>query len=357
MTGPAPAADRESLFAPAYRIHTAALVGVITLVAFEALAVATAMPTVVADLHGLRAYGWPFTAYLLASIVGMVWAGGRTDHVGPRQPLLAGIGVFGAGLLVSGLAGSMAVLVVGRAVQGLGGGAIIVAVYVVMAQGLPGGAAAPGVRRHLGGLGAAGDRRAGAGRAGHRAPDLAAGLPRAGSAAAGRAGGAEPVDPRAAGRGSSSRRGRAGCRWRAGGARDGAACSRRRSCWTPGRCRWPSAGSRCWSCRSAGCCRPGTVVLARGLPSVVAFRGIMAGAFFGAETFLPLALTTVHGARPAMAGLPLTVGALGWAAGSWWQGHRHEMARWRVLRIGMVCSPPGSARPRWRRCRRCRCSP
>jgi len=78
----------------------------------------------------------------------------------------------------------------------------------------------------------------------------------------------------------------------------------------------------------------GTLALARGLPAVVGFRGLASGSFFGAEAFLPLALSTVHGYSPVQAGVPLTVGALGWSAGSWWQGRHRGVARSRLVRVG-----------------------
>ena len=67
---------------------------------------------------------------------------------------------------------------------------------------------------------------------------------------------------------------------------------------------------------------PGTARLRRGLPSVVALRGLQAGAFFGVEAFLPLMLVTHRGLSPTAAGAVLTGAALGWSAGSWWQGRR-----------------------------------
>jgi MFS family permease len=53
---------------------------------------------------------------------------------------------------------------------------------------------------------------------------------------------------------------------------------------------------------------------------VVVSRGLLAGAFFGAEAFLPLDLQSLHHMRPGLAGIPLTLGAIGWFAGSWYQG-------------------------------------
>jgi hypothetical protein len=79
----------------------------------------------------------------------------------------------------------------------------------------------------------------------------------------------------------------------------------------------------------------GTLRLRRGLPTVIAMRGILAGAFFGAEAFLPLMLVDQRGLSATLAGLALTAGALGWASGSWYQG-RPGMAipRYLLLRIG-----------------------
>src|SRR3954464_3174770 len=106
----------------------------VTFIAFEAMAVGTAMPTAVAELHGLAWYAWPFSAFLVAQVVGMVLGGGRGARRGARVALPWGVAAFAAGLLTAGLAGNMAVFVVGRAVQGLGGGVISVVLYVVAGQ-------------------------------------------------------------------------------------------------------------------------------------------------------------------------------------------------------------------------------
>ena len=81
----------------------------------------TVMPVVARDLHGLALYGWVFSSFELASLVGIVVAG--HDATGTaRRPFVAGLVLFSAGLLVAGLAPAMWVLVVGRILQGLGGG-------------------------------------------------------------------------------------------------------------------------------------------------------------------------------------------------------------------------------------------
>jgi predicted MFS family arabinose efflux permease len=64
-------------------------------------------------------------------------------------------------------------------------------------------------------------------------------------------------------------------------------------------------------------------------------RGILTCAFFGAEAYLPLTLTRLHGGTPRVVGIPLTLAALGWSAGSWWQG-RHGRQPIRLMRNGFA---------------------
>jgi len=87
----------------------------------------------------------------------------------------------------------------------------------------------------------------------------------------------------------------------------------------------------------------GTARVRRGLPAVVASRGLLAGAFFGVDALLPLTLTAIHGHGPTAAGLPLTVGAIGWAAASQLQGRRPDVRREKVLRVGFVLLAVGLA--------------
>jgi predicted MFS family arabinose efflux permease len=78
---------------------------------------------------------------------------------------------------------------------------------------------------------------------------------------------------------------------------------------------------------------PGTLRMRRGLPSVVAIRGLLGGAFFGTDVFIPLALTSLHGFSPTQAGLVLMVGSLGWSAASQIQG-RSRRPRVFYARLG-----------------------
>src|SRR4051812_49953755 len=125
------------------QITLAGITLVISVTAFEAIAVATAMPTVARSLHGLGLFGWSFTAFLLADIVGLVDAGSRVDRNGPTGSLIGGLSMFAAGLLVDGLAPDMPVFLIGRALQGLGAGALIVAGFFPLGPGVSGGGGAP----------------------------------------------------------------------------------------------------------------------------------------------------------------------------------------------------------------------
>jgi MFS family permease len=135
QTPPDPGTD--GLWAPANRNLTVGLVLTVTLVAFEALAVATVMPIVEQELGDIELYGWVFTAFMLGSLIGIVISGGLIDRRGLGGPFVAGIGLFVIGLVVGGLAPSMGVLVAARFIQGLGAGAIPPIAYVAIGRRLP----------------------------------------------------------------------------------------------------------------------------------------------------------------------------------------------------------------------------
>ncbi len=127
----------DGLWASPRRALTVGLVMTVTIIASEALSVVTIMPVVARDLGGLRLYGWVFSAFMLASLVGIVAAGREADRRGPALPYLAGLVLFSAGLVVAGTAPSMPILVVGRTLQGLGAGAIPAVAYVAIGRSLP----------------------------------------------------------------------------------------------------------------------------------------------------------------------------------------------------------------------------
>jgi EmrB/QacA subfamily drug resistance transporter len=102
--------------------------------AMESTAVATAMPTVIATLGGLAVYSWVFSGYILAATISMPLWGKAADLYGRRAAYLAGLGIFLAGSILSGLATSMPALIAFRTVQGAGGGALIPLGYTIVAD-------------------------------------------------------------------------------------------------------------------------------------------------------------------------------------------------------------------------------
>lgn len=107
------------------------------LFAFEALAVATVMPAVAAELDGLRWYPIAFAAPFAAAVVALAASGAQVDRIGPAPALRIGLLVFCTGVIVAGLAPTMPVFVLGRLIHGYGGGMLGVALYVVIAQAYP----------------------------------------------------------------------------------------------------------------------------------------------------------------------------------------------------------------------------
>lgn len=107
-------------------------VGMITLVAFEATAVGTAMPFVVDELHGNHLYALASGIPLATQLITTGLAGPWVDAKGPRQVLYGGIALFSIGLIVAALAPGIILLVLGRAIQGLGGGLLVVPLYVMV---------------------------------------------------------------------------------------------------------------------------------------------------------------------------------------------------------------------------------
>ena len=119
----------------AVRLLTAGLVLTVTLAAVSSLAVETILPIVSDELGGVGLYGWVFSAYFLGSLAAVIVAGGVADRRGTLLPYGTGLALFAVGLVIGGAAPTMAAVVAGRLVQGLGSGAIIAATYASIARG------------------------------------------------------------------------------------------------------------------------------------------------------------------------------------------------------------------------------
>ncbi|HEX8476035.1 MAG TPA: MDR family MFS transporter [Pyrinomonadaceae bacterium] len=127
-TKTADAVDVKPTLLMSARRRWAVTAGVMTgmfLAALEATVVGTAMPTVIASLGGLNRYSWVFSAYLITSTVTVPVWGKLSDLYGRRLFYQIGIGIFLLGSVLSGMSTSMTQLIVFRAVQGLGAGALV----------------------------------------------------------------------------------------------------------------------------------------------------------------------------------------------------------------------------------------
>jgi EmrB/QacA subfamily drug resistance transporter len=107
------------------------------LAALNQTIVATALPRITEDLGGLAHYSWVFSAYMLASTVTVPVYGRLSDIYGRRPFFAAGILIFMAGAIVGGTATSMTQLIIARAIQGFGAGALIPLAMAVIGDLIP----------------------------------------------------------------------------------------------------------------------------------------------------------------------------------------------------------------------------
>jgi len=304
-------ADRRSL--------TVGILLTVTAFAVEGMGVVPALPTAVRDLGGLLLFGWAFSAFMLAWVVGTVGGGLLADARGPYRSMTLGLLGFSGGLVLAGLARSMVLFIAGRVLQGAGGGAMVAAAYVAIARAYP-----DNLRPRMMALttsvwivpAVVGPALSGAvaERIGWRfvflgivplmvvvavvvLPSLARFAVTRPLAGAGRMGSALRVA--------------------AGGALVLAA---------------PSLYPRTTAVAVAvvlgavllvpglrALLPAGTFRAARGLPAGLAVRGLLAFSFFGTEAFVPLGSGELRGVGPTQAGLALTAGAVGWVLAAWLQ--------------------------------------
>lgn len=336
MTGTAEATSAPTLFGPQLRSASVGATALIALFALEYIAVGAAMPTIAEALQGYHLYNMAFGAVVAASIVGMIVSGWWSDRSGPRPVVLVGTLTFAAGLLVAGLAPTMEVFSVGRALQGLGSGLSTVALYVVIAQRVP-DESRPAVFSLLAAAwvvpGLVGPLLTGT--LVHYlswrwvflgvAPLVVAAL--LGLRPALR--GTYPSDDAPFLRPATI--GWAVVAAAAVGVLNLAGESVQGREWVIGAVALLLVGLASWRLLPRGSLR-----LARGLPSVIGVRAALGGSLVAAEAYLPLMLRDEHGYSPARAGAVLAVASVAWALGSFFQGRLGPATdRYRVMTAGV----------------------
>jgi MFS family permease len=336
----APPRWRELFVGARGRLTTGLLI-LEALVAVEIMIVATILPAVEEDLHGLALYGWNFAALTLASFGAVPIAGKLTDRLGPRTVFGAAIAIYGVGLALAATAPTMFVLVIARFVQGIGGGGLYVVSLATVAKTYP-ERIRPRVMALLASMWIV---------PGLLGPPIGAVI-------------AETI----------------GWRWAfvaplplialAGflvmPSLRGVSVSEEES-------RLPVAASlilmvgvgvllgglthlSAWSVLLVivglavtipalrRITPPGTLTARRGLPAASAAAFLMSVAFFATDGFVTLMLTETRGLSVGIAGIVLTAATFAWAAGSWWQSR--VIGRWgarRVCAIGAALIGTGSA--------------
>lgn len=319
----------------------------IVAIAFESIAVATAMPVAARELDGLAWYAWSFSVFVIGMLFATVVGGRLADRIGPAKPLLVGVAIFAVGLVVAGSATTMVQLIGGRFVQGLGGGVLNVSIFVCVAQAFT-PAERPKMFSYI---------------------STAWVLP----AFVG-----PPV--------SAWLTNRLSWHWvffavipvvALGGAMVLPTMLRLMRSFVP---LVPEPGARppapLWSAvvvslaaaalQLAGqrldlvalalllggllglliglpkLMPPGFHRFRRGMSPVIMVRGLLPGAFFGGEAFIPLMLVEQRGVALVLAGATLTVGAVGWTTGSWLQSRPWlTLRRDRLITLGCVSVTAG----------------
>lgn len=307
------------------------LVAVVTLVAFESLAVITILPEIEDDLGGVAWYGWVTTAFFLGTMLGIVAAGEQADRRGAGPPYVIGLVLFAVGLVIGGLAPSMPVLVLGRLVQGFGAGVVPAIGYVAIGR-----AFTPAERPRMFALlstawvvpGVVGpviaERVAAA--VGWRWVFLAL-IPLVAVAGSFVVPAIRTLGPSAGADRSSAagaptpflrRRMVEAVRVAAGAALVVAALERRGWVLAPG----VVAGVLIGVGALRRLAPEGTLRAAPGMPAAVLSRGLLTFAFFGTDTFVPYAITDGRGHSTFAGSVSVTTATLAWTVGTWTQ-ERH----------------------------------
>ncbi|WP_336208344.1 MFS transporter [Nonomuraea sp. LPB2021202275-12-8] len=337
------------IFGHPYLAATMGILLVVTLVAFEGMSVGVVMPDISKDLNALNLYGVSFSAFLIASLFANVVAGLWADRHGYVLPFLVGLVLFVLGMGLAGASQSAGMFLAARAVQGLGAGPTIVALYVMIARVYP-----PDVRpRVFAALSAAWvvPAMVGPGVAGFVGqtwgwrwvfygiiPLVVPALVMLVPALKRR----DTDEETAAPRGPRSRplaMTVAASATAAGGGVLLYGVDRLHAAPLPSLVAC-AAGLAALLYGLFKLLPPGSLRFGRGLPTTVMMRGLFSASFFGVNAFIPLALQEVKSFETVPAGIALTTGALGWSAASYLQSRRAAEPHVRV-RTGAACVTVG----------------
>jgi MFS family permease len=338
-----------SPWAPEYRRLSIGIVALVSVFGFEGIAVGAVMPVAAADLNAISNYAVAFTSFTMASLLGMTFAGLWANKIGLARVVIFAVAALAFGSMVAGFAPNLAVLTVGRSIQGFAMGIDLVTMYVVIGRMYP-EALRP---KALGMLAAAWvvPGLIGPGIAGLLVevsswrmtfwivplfligpimlliPELKK-LPFVPSPV--RTDAKIQITSVLIAIGALSV-------FQAGASHVG---------------RWNTAlviaifivslSVAAWSTKAL---MPiGFLRMAPGIPAIVGMRGVVAGSFFAAEIYVPLALQEIRGTSVALSGGVLTAATITWFAGSWLQGsHKLKLSRQQILFIGVLLTSLGIA--------------
>jgi MFS family permease len=338
-----------SPWAPEYRRLSIGIVALVSVFGFEGIAIGAVMPVAAADLNAISNYAVAFTSFTMASLLGMTFAGLWANKIGLARVVIFAVAALAFGSMVAGFAPNLAVLTLGRSIQGFAMGIDLVTMYVVIGRMYPEALRA----KALGMLAAAWvvPGLIGPGIAGLLVevsswrmtfwivpllligpiilliPELKK-LPYVPSPI--RTDAKIQITSVLIAIGALSV-------FQAGASHVG---------------RWNTAaviaifvGSlavAAWSTKAL--MPPGFLRMAPGIPAIVGMRGVVAGSFFAAEIYVPLALQEIRGTSVALSGGVLTAATITWFAGSWLQGsHKLKLSRQQVLLIGVLLTSLGIA--------------
>lgn len=338
-----------SPWAPEYRRLSIGIVALVSIFGFEGIAVGAVMPVAAADLDAISNYAVAFTSFTMASLLGMTFAGLWANKIGLARVVIFAVVALAFGSMVAGFAPNLAVLTVGRSIQGFAMGIDLVTMYVVIGRMYPeilrakalGMLAAAWVIPGLIGPGIAGLLVEVSswrmtfwivpllliGPVMLLIPELRK-LPFVPS----------PIRTDARIQITSVLIAIAALSaFQAGASHVG---------------RWNSLviiaiffGSLTVAAWSTKALMPvGFLRIAPGIPAIVGMRGVVAGSFFAAEIYVPLALQEIRGTSVALSGGVLTAATITWFAGSWLQGsHKLRYSRQQVLFVGVLLTSLGIA--------------